>query len=488
LGACRGERHNYAEQDPNRSGHRGPERQNPPVGRHVRSNRTGDGRGQAEEKPCAPNCRNQSQGAADSREHQILRYELAQNAAPACADGEPYAEFPGSPQRPCQQQVDDVRARDGEHQRRDCLQEPAELARAWHAAESRVGLPVGREREAASVARLGGFEAAGDDFRFRLQLGHRRVRREAAEHSKPGLSPIRQAVADPDLHAPCDGRPELMGEQAVRLRHVSRRDADNHEFMVVEANGAAQRARIPAEARPPKLIAQDQRRRLARRRVLARQEGAPDLRAHAEDIEVVGRDHHSPNLLVLSRAAGSRHAQRDGHGPGKHGEGRKGLALGLEVAVVAIGGVAEAVLVNADEAIGLGRGKRAQEQAVQNAEDGGVQANAKRDRQDQDGGEARGFPQHPQRKAKILRQSFDHGPAPHGAGVLANQGGAAERAEGGVAGVVRREPRGPLFLGFEIEVRAKLAVEIVLMSPSPPLHAVSMPPMVDSLPSAAPVG
>ena len=59
-----------------------------------------------------------------------------------------------------------------------------------------------------------------------------------------------------------------------------------------------------------------------------------------------------------------------------------------------------------DEAIGFGEGERAKEQAVDDGEDGGVRADAERQGEDRDGGEARRLSQGPKTEAEVLPQGF----------------------------------------------------------------------------------
>ena len=65
------------------------------------------------------------------------------------------------------------------------------------------------------------------------------------------------------------------------------------------------------------------------------------------------------------------------------------------------------VLLDGDKALGIGVGKRAQQHAVDDAEDGGVGADAERESEYGDDGESRRFSQHSQRVAKIAEEILE---------------------------------------------------------------------------------
>jgi hypothetical protein len=83
----------------------------------------------------------------------------------------------------------------------------------------------------------------------------------------------------------------------------------------------------------------------------------------------------------------------------------KGIALFAEIEKRAGGQSAEAELVldfvDGDDPVGFLVRKRAKEDRISDAENGGVRANAERERQDGDGGEARRFQELPKGVTEI---------------------------------------------------------------------------------------
>ena len=61
------------------------------------------------------------------------------------------------------------------------------------------------------------------------------------------------------------------------------------------------------------------------------------------------------------------------------------------------------------EAVGVGKRHRLQQHRVDHREDGGVRADAERQRRNGGGGEAAALPEHPERLAQVLEEAFNHG-------------------------------------------------------------------------------
>ena len=91
----------------------------------------------------------------------------------------------------------------------------------------------------------------------------------------------------------------------------------------------------------------------------------------------------------------------------------------------------------------------------------GVGADAEREGHRGDNREARMLQEHAQAVAQILEEVVERGERRQGAHVFPDARLVAERAHRGVPRLVRAEAGVALLLGFELEVRAKLAMEIV---------------------------
>ncbi len=89
---------------------------------------------------------------------------------------------------------------------------------------------------------------------------------------------------------------------------------------------------------------------------------------------------------------------------------------------------------------------------VDEREDGGIGADAERDRDDDDGGEDGRFANAAQGEAQILREMIEPRGDPNSARVFHHPGNVAEFAHGGVAGFFGRHSAGDVVLGFDVDV------------------------------------
>ena len=107
-------------------------------------------------------------------------------------------------------------------------------------------------------------------------------------------------------------------------------------------------------------------------------------------------------------------------------------------------------------------GQRLQDDGVDDAEDGGVGANAERHRDDDGEGVAGLLAQAAQAVADVLREGFDQARQPGVADVVLDALDAAEELARGAAGGVRRRAL-PHVLGREhVEVELQLRIELAL--------------------------
>ena len=204
----------------------------------------------------------------------------------------------------------------------------------------------------------------------------------------------------------------LNGEKHVRVERRSDeplgQHADDRECPAVELDLPADDAAIPAEHMLPDLIRHDQRGWRALHEVLRAKDAADD-RLNAEDVEEVRRDgYRLPGVDDVIVGVRHAHVVAEDRDAGD----RSALCRELrqlddrELVVVAVGRGGRRV-----QAIQLFRrseGQRRDEHASNDGKDGGVRANAEREREQDDGGEDGCAPQAAQRdqqiRARVLPQ------------------------------------------------------------------------------------
>ena len=180
-----------------------------------------------------------------------------------------------------------------------------------------------------------------------------------------------------------------------------RQDADDGMGHVVEENRPVQNRRVGAELIHPQHMAEDGHLVLAGL-ILVGEKGSAERGLDAEDVEVVRRD---ARAAQLDRVA---HARERGAaaGLGRH-EVEHGVVL-LPVEKVqrgdAVALAARRLLEHAHDAVGVRVGERLQQQSVDEAEDGGVGADAERERQQRHDGESRTPRQGSHRISHVLQQ------------------------------------------------------------------------------------
>ncbi len=107
-----------------------------------------------------------------------------------------------------------------------------------------------------------------------------------------------------------------------------------------------------------------------------------------------------------------------------------------------------------------------QEHDVGEAEDGGVRANAERQRQHGERGERRRSAHHPRGVPKILQTLLDRDPSPGGLSVLASQFDVAEIDPGASPSLGRGFARQLPVVALRLEVEAQLFVELLPLPPT----------------------
>ncbi len=169
-------------------------------------------------------------------------------------------------------------------------------------------------------------------------------------------------------------------------RHVGGQDADDLVRPAIEGERLADRVALAAEVRLPEAVGEDDDGRSAGL-VFVGHERPPHGRLDAEHREEVPRHHERLDLLGVAQA-GDRVGVADRHR--EVAEHLLALAQDL-VARPGEAGLVDALLggrgVDLDEPLGLLVRQRLQEDRLDEAEDGGVGADAEGERGDRDGGE-----------------------------------------------------------------------------------------------------
>src|SRR5262249_13296634 len=108
----------------------------------------------------------------------------------------------------------------------------------------------------------------------------------------------------------------------------------------------------------------------------------------------------------------------------------------------------------------LGKRKGAEQDRVNDGEDGGVGSDTEAEHEDGREGECGALAQHAQGEPEILKKIFDGADAASVAGLLFSELDATEVSEGGAAGVFGRETGRGVLLCFSFEVVAEFVVEV----------------------------
>jgi hypothetical protein len=198
------------------------------------------------------------------------------------------------------------------------------------------------------------------------------------------------------------GHPHRRSAAEQRAAEPPRRHADHRERRAVERQRLADDCRIPAQAALPEPMAENYHRR----RLLAflGQEPAAECRPCAKDGEIVARHHLRRDLLRLGAAAPVDLREGKRRHPGEH------LVLVANVLVVEMGEGESARIALIDhehrhQPIRLGDRHRLEHDRVDHAEDGGIGADAERQRQRGDGSEGGTLREH----AKAVTEILEHG-------------------------------------------------------------------------------
>ncbi len=398
----------------------------------------------------------QAQQAAGASEDRALDQQPADDPSPAGAEGRTHRQLLLPPFGPYEQQAGDVGAGDEHHDPDRSHQHPQ---RSRDVADDVLRERTERRRDAPGLvdARVDGWRGGPrrhPDRHHARHIGAGVRDRDPRLQPRHGLQPEarqRQAAAvDPERHDEVG----LDVDDAEPFGH----DADDLARARLNRDASSDDGAIAAEAAPPITVAEHHDARRTRDLIGGRQR-ASEHRLDAERRErAVGRP-QAAHLLRLGDAG-------DGRRPGKPDadvlEGA--IVLGVrevhrwreaEVAgQVRHPGCARGGVPDRDQAVWLRVGQRPEKHAVDDAEDGGVGADADGQRQEDHGGERR----RPAKRAHAVPQVAPHVIEPGQAPLIAQgvhtlrHGPVAEHRRASGSGL--RPPSG--VFGRELEMRAQL--------------------------------
>ena len=296
-----------------------------------------------------------------------------------------------------QHQTGEVGARQKQHQAGDTEQRAAEAGD--RPAQERRHQARRRQHEPQAFVQLR--MLAGELFGNRVQRRFGGGDGDAV--AEPGhqkdvvrLTALEPVVPRLDVPDHRDRHPDIGHEQTLGAAEFRRHDAENRVRHPVDFHQAADDAGIAAECGAPIGGAQYNHRLLAGHAIVLRRERASERRSHAEHLEIVARDEQAPGSsgVVVDLEVHRREAQRS--------NARQHAVAIADVAVIRIraGGKPGRARDRHQALRPLDRERR-EEERIDDAEDRGVGADAERQRQDRDGGEAWRPQQRAHRVAKV---------------------------------------------------------------------------------------
>ncbi len=369
----------------------------------------------------------QAGGGAGEDQQKTLRGELAQHASAAGAERDANRDLPLADFGAGQQQVGDIGARDHQyegHRHQKNEQGGVEIAQ-------NLALD-GTELDAAALVGggIGLFQALTNAVHLALGACQRDAGPEARQHRGAAGAAVGDILAANGHH---QGQPEFGA--IFHAAEPGRHDADDGVRLAVELKGAADDRGIAAESPLPQRIAQDDDGIALRHFVLFGPEGAAEGGMDAEQRKIRLGDVFGRDALPLVHAGEGRAGVRE------EGHVLERAALRAPVAVVRHGGAPAFhlrpldIAPQFDQAGRRGIRERAEDDGIDDAENGGVGANAEGQGENRHEGECGAVTQGSHRVAQVLPQGFEPVKRPHLSTGLLPQGGVAELVSGGAGGI-----------------------------------------------------
>ena len=330
--------------------------------------------------------------AAGERQHHALGQQLADDAGPCGAQCEADGHLLLAPGEAGQEQVRHVGAGDEEHEADGAQQDQQGGA---DVSDDRAGERRDLDAVLRVRLRVGFGQARRDRVHFRLRLASGDAGLEPPHCTDAGMH-----LARPDEHVV----PLLEEGVDVGLAfelELGGNDSRHGEAAPVERERAPDYGGARTEAPAPQ-AATDEDHGCRTEPVVCGVEVTARHGVDSEDAEEVGRDHLAAEVLGLPS---SGHV---GVLPAERGQALEAAAVLLPVDEVRIGDrharEVRRRLAEPHQAVGIAVGQRLEENAVDDAEDGGVGADPERQRDHRDGREARVPGQHAQAVPNVLEQ------------------------------------------------------------------------------------
>ena len=334
---------------------------------------------QLEQSPQAPVRQEHARAAAGQAEHGRFRQQLPNEPPSARAQRRPHRHFP-LPREPArEQEIRQVRARDEENRSGRQKEQPEHRS---HLTDDELLVEIDLHAAPGVLLRISGRELARDRIRFRLRLSQAGIRLQMAQRNQkariasrcdPGK--VRHRKPDFDI-------------RIERVLERGRNDAHHTVGLAVENQFLVREIGIAIQALTPELLVDDRDLRRAGLIFSWRQRAAENW-SEMENFKKIRGNERAPNAIG-ALAAGQVDALRleSGQVLERMHLLSKVLQLGHgeAVAISRRGGRKEV-----DQSRGIVIGQRAKKDRIDDAEDGGVRADAEREGEDGDGGETGGF-------------------------------------------------------------------------------------------------
>ena len=228
--------------------------------------------------------------AAGDCQHDGFDEQQTNQPAPGGAEREPDRELLPAPQAAGEQQPGDVGRRDEQDERGGSRQEGDDRRVLQLLLDSDAAGPAHEHTPTSVGLGIRGFELARQHVHLRLGILNRGAFGETADEiddGAPTREPVAIAVTGAE-HRRGDphGVRRLAAEDAVKPFGG---DADHGEGSAVDAHARSEDAGVPAESRPPHVVAEDGHGVPARYAIFVCKEEAAQRRLQTQQAEVVGR-------------------------------------------------------------------------------------------------------------------------------------------------------------------------------------------------------
>jgi len=352
--------------------------------------------------------------AAKPAEHQRLHAELAEEAAAPRAQCGAHGQVPLPLARPHKQQVGHVDARHEQGEAHHARQEQEEALEVGPAAGSGGGARGNEGDRLRHVLRRG--EGAPRLVEARRRHLHGDAGRQARGHVEEAGEGLRQHLGNGhQTSIPCHGGPHAHGHPQIGRRgqvespEPTRRHTHDGEGCLADVDGGADHLRIGVVATPPEVVREDGHRARAPGALVRGAEQTSQCRLHPHHLEIAPRyqaslahlrpfPHAELNLVIEPR----RHFLHPCVRLPQPAVGDVGQAAGRTVRIQRV--------EDLYQPLRLVHRQRPQQHRVHQREDGHVGANAERQGEDHQEGEAGATPERAQGLSQIRGESV-HGVA-----------------------------------------------------------------------------